>query len=350
MGTSLILTAARTLAYHTYDDSPLKPDECRICTLYSGISAGTELTFYRGTNPYLSKKWDEGRRLFMHGDADALTYPVNNLGYEEVGEIVEVGSDVNDIPVGTRVFGTWGHRTHHIANLEYIRPRLMPQDLDPIAGIFSHLGAIALNGIHDSALRLGETMAIFGMGALGQIVAMMAKKSGATVIAIDLHDSRLETAKSCGADYTLNAGREKVAEAIKALTKGAGADVCIEVSGSTAALNEAIRSAAYSARVVAMGFFQGDAHGLFLGDEFHHNRINLVCSQISGVAPEMSYRWNKMRLWQTAIRLQAEGVLNLKQLITHRASFEEADQLYRQIDQNPQDVLLAVMEFNGSAS
>ncbi len=345
MGQVLVLTAPRTPGYQSYDDVPLKPDEVRIRTLYSGISAGTELTLYRGTNPYLSKRWDETRRLFLSDAESSLHYPVTNLGYEEVGEIVEVGADVQDVAVGAQVFGTWGHRTHHVAPLDYVLPRLMPPGADPIFGIFSHLGAIALNGVHDAALRLGDTVAVFGMGALGQIVALMARRSGASVIAVDLHDSRLEMARALGASVTLNAGREPVAERIKDLTGGRGADVCIEVSGSTAALNEAIRAVAYSSRVVALGFFQGEASHLTLGEEFHHNRINLVCSQISGVAPELQHRWNKMRLWQSAVRLQAEGVLDLRPIITHRAPFTQAADLFETLDQRPNDVVLAVMEF-----
>ncbi|MBZ4152182.1 hypothetical protein JYG46_23315, partial [Escherichia fergusonii] len=65
------------------------------------------------------------------------------------------------------------------------------------------------------------------------------------------------------------------------------------------------------ARVVAMGFFQGELAGVRLGEEFHHNRVQLICSQISGVAPEASYRWSKPRLWRTAVELQHRGVLNL---------------------------------------
>ena len=221
----------------------------------------------------------------------------------------------------------------------------MPEGAEPIFGIFSHLGAIALNGVHDAGICLGDTVAIFGMGALGQIVAMMARKSGAKVIGIDLHDSRLEMARQLGVEMTFNARRDKPAEAIKALTNGAGADVCIEVSGSTQALHEAIRTVVYSGRVVAMGFFQGEAQGLYLGDEFHHNRINLVCSQISGVAPEFSNRWNKLRLWQTAVKLQAEGWLDLRPVITHRAPFEQAGDLYTLLDQQPQEVVHAVIDF-----
>jgi 2-desacetyl-2-hydroxyethyl bacteriochlorophyllide A dehydrogenase len=347
MGTTLTLSAPHTLAYQETEDAPLKPDELRLKTLYSGISAGTELTFYRGTNPYLSKQWDATNRLFRSGGEATATfpYPVTNLGYEEVGEVIEVGDAITDIPVGTHVFGTWGHRTHFVANEEYVRPRLMPQGAEPIFGIFSHLGAIALNGVHDAEIMLGDTVAIFGLGALGQIVAMMARRSGARVIAVDLHESRLQMAKELGADVTLNAAEGSAAEAIKEMTKGLGADVCIEVSGSTHALNEAIRAVAYSARVVAMGFFQGEAKGLYLGNEFHHNRVNIVCSQISGVAPGISNRWTKLRLWQTAVRLQAEGWLDLRPIITHSAPFSDADSLYRILDERPNEVVHAVLEF-----
>ncbi|MBI5669110.1 MAG: zinc-binding alcohol dehydrogenase [Chloroflexi bacterium] len=348
MSKLLVFTAPHMVGYQDTEDTPLNPDDVRIKTLYSGISAGTELTFYRGTNPYLSKRWDADNRLFRPGEPATFSYPVTNLGYEEVGEVVEVGAGVADIPVGARVFGTWGHRTHFAANPDYVRPRLMPDGADPLFGIFSHLGAIALNGVHDADIKLGDTVAVFGLGALGQIVAIMARKSGATVIAVDLHDSRLELARSLGADVTLNATRDKPAETLKEMTRGLGADVCIEVSGSTAALHEAIRAVAYSAKVVAMGFFQGDAHGLYLGDEFHHNRIQLVCSQISGVSPETSYRWNKLRLWQSAVRMQTDGWFDLRPLITHRAPFERAAALYEALDQRPDEVLLAVLEFDGA--
>ena len=84
-----------------------------------------------------------------------------------------------------------------------------------------------------------------------------------------------------------------------------------------------MRTVAYASRVVAMGFFQGEVRGLRLGDEFHHNRIELISSQISGVAPAASHRWSKLRLWQTAVRLQHEGRLDLLPLITDEVPFEE---------------------------
>jgi threonine dehydrogenase-like Zn-dependent dehydrogenase len=345
MGKALVVVGPRQLAFEEYNDPPLKPDEVRIQTLFSGISAGTEMSQFRGTSPFINKRWDDTTRLFTPGDTPSWTYPVPNIGYEEVGKVIEVGSAVNDIPIGARVFGAWWHRTHYVANVEYVRPRLLPIDADPLIGIFSHIGAVALNGVHDGRVRIGETVAVFGMGTPGQIVAQAARASGARVIAVDLLDARLELAKQLGAHITLNPARVKVAEEIKRLTDHRGADVVFEVSGSSVALNEAIRAAAYSARVVAMGFIQGEAKGLFLGEEFHHNRINLVCSQIAGVDPELKYRWDKLRLHQTAIRLQLEGALNLKPLITHHAPFERAIELFELIDRTPERVVQAVIEF-----
>jgi len=221
----------------------------------------------------------------------------------------------------------------------------MPDGLDDILGIFSQIGAIALNGVHDGRICLGETVAVFGLGALGQIVAQAARQSGACVIAVDLHDLRLDMAKMLGAHVTINASRDKAAETIKEMTGGRGADVCFEVSGSTIALNEAVRAAAYSARVVAMGFFQGESTGLYLGEEFHHNRVNIVCSQISGTDPELTYRWDRLRLAQTAIRLQAEGVLDLNPLITHTMPFDKASLLFETLDRTPEKVVQAVIKF-----
>lgn len=345
MSVTLILEAPRQLGFRTERDPPLQPGELRLRTLLSGVSAGTELTYYRGTNPYLSKRWDETRRLFLPAEQGPCAYPVTHLGYEEVGEVVEVGPDVTGVAVGAQVFGTWGHRTHHVANLDYVRSRLMPAGADPVCGIFSHLGAIALNGVHDAALKLGDTVAIFGLGGLGQIVTLMARRAGARVIGVELHEARRALAQRLGTEHVIDPAKDHPALAIKALTGGRGADVCIEVSGAAPALHEAIRAAGYSARVVAMGFIQGEAKGLFLGDEFHHNRINLVCSQISGVAPERSYQWNKPRLWRTAVDLQAAGQIDLRPIISHRVPFAGAAGLYRQLDERPQEVVHAVLEF-----
>lgn len=345
MGYELALIEPRTVVLREYDDPPLGPGEVRLRTLYSGISAGTELAAYRGSNPHLLKRWDSKRRLFVSAEEQTLNYPVTDWGYEEVGEVIECGSDVAAVQTGDVIFGTWGHRTHHVVDEQYARQRTLPAGLDPILGIFSHIGSVALNGVHDANIRIGETVAVFGLGVVGQIVAQLANASGAHVIGVDLVEARLSHARTTGAiDVDIRADRDAVGERIKALTDGRGADVSIEVAGSAAALHEAIRATAYSSTVVAMGFFQGEAQGLFLGEEFHHNRINLVCSQISGVAPQLSYRWNRIRLAQTVVQLLKDDVLRLRPLITHTVPLAEADEVFRMLDAEPAQALQVVLD------
>lgn len=344
MPIAVVIAQAHAIELEETADPPLNAGEVRLRTLYSGISAGTELTAYRGSNPYLNKRWDGERRLFVPGE-ESQHYPLRGWGYEEVGEVEEVAAGVTSVRPGDIVYGTWGHRSRHVTGEEYAATRVLPQGVDPIAGIFSQIGAIALNGVHDARIRIGETVAVFGLGVPGQIVAQLAKRSGATVIGVDLFPERRRKATNLGAVDVALDGREAPAEQIKALTGGRGADVCIEVSGAAPALHEAIRSAAYSARVVAMGFFQGQAAGLFLGEEFHHNRINVVCSQISGVDPELSYRWNGLRMAQTAMRLQAEGLLDLEPLISHVLPYEDAGEAFRLLDTEPAATLQVVLDF-----
>lgn len=346
MGKVVVFTQPRTIGFEFYEDRLLDAQEVRLRTLYSGISAGTELTAYRGSNPYLHKQWDASRKLFVPAEQPTLTYPVSGWGYEEVGEVVELGSDVKDVSKGDIIFGTWGHRTHHIVPEAYARDRVQSKSLDALFGIFSQIGSIALNGVHDARIRLGETVAVFGMGTLGQIVGQLVKKSGAKVIGIDQFEKRLQIAHESGAaDVVLNAREGEVAERIRALTDNRGADVAIEGTGSTNALNQAVRSVAYSAKVIALGFFQGEAGGLFLGEEFHHNRINIVGSQIFGTDPELTYRWNALRLVQTFMRLQSEGIVNLQPIISHVIPFGEAGEAFRILDQEPENALQVVLDF-----
>ena len=346
MGQQLVLSAPEQLAIEEYEDRQLGPKEVRLQTLYSGISAGTELTSYYGSSPHLKKRWASDRRLFVASEENERHYPVRDLGYEEVGRVIECGPEVTGVTEGQLVYGPWGHRTHHIADEEFVHHRLLPTDLDPVLGIFAHIGATALNGVHDATIRIGETVAVFGLGGLGQIISQLAKRSGAHVIGVDLYDNRLSLATELKAiDVAINARKGSAAEQIKDITNSRGADVSIEVTGATVALNEAIRATAYSSKVVAMGFYQGEATGLFLGEEFHHNRINLVCSQISGVAAEASYRWNRIRLSQTIMRLQAEDILSLKPLITHIFPFDQAVDAFDTIVQKPAETLQVVIDF-----
>ena len=344
MGLAVTLEAPGKVGIREYDERPLQPNEVRLRTLYSGISAGTELTAYRESNPYLSKRWDDDRRLFLEGGV-SLQHPIEAWGYEEVGEVAEVGTEVTEMRPGEVVWGTWGHKSTTVVDENWAAQRKLPPDVDPIVGIFSRIGAIALNAVLDADVHLGEYVAVFGQGVPGLIASQLARLNGGTVIAIDGIPKRLELAKELGAAHVIDFTKQSPAEEIKGLTENRGADVCIEISGSYRALHEAIRSTAYNSKVVSSGFYQGEGISLSLGEEFHHNRINVISSQIFGVSLALDHRWTLGRLERTVMTLAAEGRISLEPLVTHVFSFGEAEEAFRLLDEDPGEAVQVVLDF-----
>lgn len=325
-------------------DRELSAAEVRIRTRYSGISAGTELTAYRGSNPYISRRWDAERRLFVLGDA-SQPYPLDGWGYEEVGRIVELGERVDPSLLDRMVWGTWGHRSTHIAPASWATARLLPEHVDPLCGIFARIGAIALNGVLDAEVNIGETVAVFGLGVPGLLVTQLCLRSGARVLAVDGVAHRLKAARGFGVDEAIDYRHTDPAVRIHELTGGRGADVSIEVSGSQVALHEAVRSTAYNSRVVCVGFLQGEGVGLRLGEEFHLNRIQIVSSQSSGINPRLAHRWNRERAEQTVMRLIATDRLEVRSLITDVVPVTDVAEAFTLLDSGAEGALQVVLDF-----
>jgi 2-desacetyl-2-hydroxyethyl bacteriochlorophyllide A dehydrogenase len=336
----------RTVALTEEADPPLASDDVRVRTLYSGISAGTELTAYRGSNPYLDKRWDAERRLFVPGGDASIRYPVSGWGYEEVGRVEDVGDDVDAVRAGQVVWGTWGHRSSVVVKEAWAAARVLPEGTPSIVGVFSQIGSIALNAVLDANVHLGEMAAVFGQGVPGLLVTQLLKRSGATVIAVDGIAGRLELSRSLGADHVVDFTVDSPADVVKALTEQRGADVSIEISGSAAALHDAIRATAYNSRVVASGFFQGPATSLALGEEFHHNRIEVVCSQISGVNRELDHRWDEARLQRTFMALAADRRVQVEPLVSHTFPVERAADAFRLLDERPEETVQVLLDFS----
>jgi 2-desacetyl-2-hydroxyethyl bacteriochlorophyllide A dehydrogenase len=319
----------------------LAPGSVRVRTMYSGVSAGTELTAYRGTNPYLNRKWDLDRRLFVEGQTHA--YPLAGWGYQEVGEVVEAAPDVADPPIGSLVWGIWGHRAEAVVPADRLGGHVLPPDADPLTGVFARVGAIALNAVHAADLHLGDQVAVFGQGVIGLLATRLAVLSGARVVAADAIPARLELARAYGAAETFDVRSGSVAEFMRKRIEGA--DAVIELSGSHQGLHEAIRTVRRGGRVVAAGFYQGDGIGLRLGEEFHHNQVQLVSSQIGGVASWLSHRWDVERMQRTFMELVHRGEIAVHDLVSHVVPVAEAASAYELLDKHPSDVLQLVFRF-----
>jgi 2-desacetyl-2-hydroxyethyl bacteriochlorophyllide A dehydrogenase len=317
----------------------------RVETWYSGISAGTELTAYRGSNPYLTKSWDAERRLFVAGEP-TFSYPVQGWGYQEVGCITEVAADVLELSPGDVVFGIWGHRSEAVVPAAMVQQQRLPTSLEPVHGVFARVGAIALNALLAAYPRLGEDVAIFGQGVIGLLTTGLASLAGASISVVERHTERLRIAERLGASHTISPDTDGgAATVLRDITDNAGVDVAIELSGSYLALHEAVRSVTVDGDVVAAGFYQGEATGLRLGEEFHHNRVRIVSSQIGGEARGLGRRWDRDRLVAVFMEQLATGRLDTSPLITHLADASKVADVFEAIDSAPERTLQVVLRF-----
>jgi len=325
------------------DERTLRPDEARATALMSGISQGTELQLWRGTSPFGGKRFDPGLRLFVDDDGGAA-YPLR-IGYEWVGRIAEVGSDVSGLRVGELIHLPRPHAEEHVFAVDPAAglPFVLPAGLDPEEATLLQTATIALQAVHDASLKLGDRVAIFGLGALGLLTVQLARLQGAVWIAAsDPTADRRDFAERLGTELVLDPAATDVGLELRELD-GIGVDVAIEFSGSYAALKQAMRSVRVGGTVVAAGFYGGGE--LALGEEFHHNRLTLVASMGGWSSPPREPRWPRPRARALAAELLATGRLETAGFVTHRVPFDEVGEAYELIVRSPAEVLRATIAY-----
>jgi 2-desacetyl-2-hydroxyethyl bacteriochlorophyllide A dehydrogenase len=347
MPRELLVTGPRSVELAAYEDVPPASNEVRADAIVSGISHGTELALYRGVSPFAEKRFDRDLRLLLE-DGGATSYPIR-LGYEWVGEVREVGAEVDTVAVGDLIHLALPHRetqTVAVAGVPRAPWNVLPEELDPERATLLQTVTIALQAIHDSRIELGDTIAVFGLGAFGLLAVQLSRLSGAGwIAALDPVQHRRDLARQFGADLVLDPSACDAGREIKVAT-GGGVDVAIEFSGRYSALHDALRSARLAGTVVAAGFYVGaPGNDLRLGEEFHHNRLTLVGSMSGWGAPHRDAGWGRRRLRASALDLLASHRLAVDDLVTHRIPFAQAADAYDLIDRSSEETLRVVLTY-----
>jgi 2-desacetyl-2-hydroxyethyl bacteriochlorophyllide A dehydrogenase len=348
MLSELLLAGPREIQLSPYEELPLEPDQIRAEAILSGISHGTELALYRGNSPFAAKSFDRELRLFVD-DADTGAYPMR-LGYEWVGTVREVGGDVHAPAVGDLVHLALPHRETQTLAPESRSAApwsVLPSGLDPERAALLQSVAISLQAVHDGRLKVGDAVAVFGLGSLGLLAVQLARLNGAGWIAgVDPVEGRRELARRFGADLLLDPDSCDAGREITLAAGTGGADLAIEFSGRYAALHQALRSVRVAGTVVAAGFYVGSGDSdLRLGEEFHHNRLTLVGSMSGWNVPHRAPGWDRPRLRTTALELLAQGRLDVEPFVTHRVPFARAADAYELIDRRPEETLRVVLTY-----
>jgi len=321
---------------------------------YSLISPGTETADIHtdsivkevADNPsHLQTVWN----VMMKTDPVATFHEVRAkfkdyavLGYSGAGIIIEKDEKVTDLNIGQRVaYG--GEGTGHGETINVGRNLIarVPDAVSFQEACFTTLGAIAMNSVRLSEINIGETVAVVGLGLVGQLVAQLVRCQGGVVIAIDLDAKRVEMAKETGADFGLIASDTTAAE-VKALTNGRGAD-CVIVAAASASpkpLQQGVTMCADRGRIVMVGACPIEIPRA----EMYVKELKFMISRAygpgsydptyekQGIDYPISYvRWTENRNMEEFLRLMSVGKVTVKPLISHEFALEDAPKAYETI-------------------
>jgi len=320
------MSATRPMAFITepgkieFRDVPvpeLGPEDVLIAVKAAAI-CGSDLHIFKGKHP-----------------AVALPVPV---GHEVAGEVTQVGAQVTKLEPGDRVTvepvivcgecffckrgdyhlcseisfqyrqGQGGLTTHFVANQQWVHR--LPEGMPYTQGALLEPLSVAVHAVSKANVGLGDTIAVFGAGAIGLLLLQLVRVAGAgEIYVVDIQPHRLEAAASLGAQALDNASGDVVSE-IYARTAGLGVECAFEAVGLASTLRQTLTVLRKGGQAVLIGLFE-KGEILIPANIFVQKEISLAGSQ--------GYCWD----FQTAIKLVTQGRIDLAKLITHQFSLAE---------------------------
>jgi 2-desacetyl-2-hydroxyethyl bacteriochlorophyllide A dehydrogenase len=316
------------------------PQEVLVKSRVSAVSAGTELLIYCGRFP---------ASLPVDSTIPALSrtfgYPLA-YGYASVGQVVELGSAAKRDLLNRPVFCFQPHESHYTIHQDQLI--LLPGDMEPIDAAFLPAMETAVNFLMDGQPVIGEKVAVFGLGVVGLLTtALLGRLPLGDLASLDPCPLRRRNAEAAGAAIALDPNApdaiEKLKKRLESASGEVGADLIYELSGNPNALNQAIETAGAGARIVIGSWYGTQKTELDLGGSFHRNRIKLISSQVSTLAPHFSARWTKRRRIQVTLDMIRQ--VNPGRFVTHRFDVHRAAEAYELLDKRPCEAMQVLLTY-----
>jgi predicted dehydrogenase/threonine dehydrogenase-like Zn-dependent dehydrogenase len=340
---------------------------------YSLISAGTEGSTVKAARKSLVGKAKERPQQVKQAiDVLRRSGPVQTyravmkkldayspLGYSCAGEVLEVGQGVTDFQVGDLV-ACAGNTANHAEVVQVpvnLCVKLAPS-ADLKAAAYNTLGAIALQGIRQADLRLGESCVVIGLGLLGQLTCQLLRASGTKVFGIDVSETAVTIAQEHCADSAWTRDTPGIEDHVRQQTAGLGADAVIITAASSShdPVNLAGALARKKGRVVVVGSvptgFDREPHyyrkelELRMSCSYGPGRYDAEYEEKGHDYPAAYVRWTEKRNMQAFQELLASGRVNLDYLTTHEFPLERAPEAYQMILDRSEPFLGIVLKYD----
>jgi predicted dehydrogenase/threonine dehydrogenase-like Zn-dependent dehydrogenase len=277
------------------------------------------------------------------------------LGYSCAGTVREVGQGAEEFIVGDRVACAGMNYASH-AETVFIPKNLavhIPEGVTFDEAAFVTLGAIALQGVRTAEVKLGDSVAVIGLGIIGQLTVQILKAAGCRAIGIDLDSARIELARALAADATVRRD-DDVEGAVAQLTGGFGVDAVIMTAA--AETNDPIELAGSLARDRAIVSVVGAAPLEVPRKIYYEKELQLRLSRSYGPGrydaqyeergidyPIGYVRWTERRNMQEFLRLVSTKAVKLDPLITHRFPIARAESAYEMIAGKNNEAYLGIL-------
>tara|TARA_B110000858_G_C17806797_1_gene478487 strand:+ start:2931 stop:5033 length:2103 start_codon:yes stop_codon:yes gene_type:complete len=339
------------------DDVPspaVKSGHILIRTNKSLISSGTERTLLEfGKSNYLGKALQQPEKVKQAIDkikVDGLVATYNSisnklnepvqLGYCNVGKVIQVGNNVEGFKIGDRVISNGNHA--EIVNVPKNLCAKIPKNVSDNEAVFAVIGAIALHGIRLSKPTIGEKFAVIGLGLIGLLSLQILKSHGCKAVGFDYDQERLNLAKSIGFDTVNLSKKDNIDSIVKSHTKGVSFDGSI-IAASTDT-REPIDLASNITRKKGRIILVGVADINISRDIFYHKELKFQVSCSYGPGrydieyeekgkdyPIEYVRWTEQRNFQTILELLEDKSIITSNLISHEFNIDNAAKAYEVI-------------------
>ena len=220
---------------------PPGPRDVLVETEFTFISAGTELANFTGLDPgvHVPGSWNH--------------YPARP-GYANCGRVAELGSAVDTLAVGDRVFSQQKHASHHLLpvndpdKIAVLVPDAVPSELAAAA----RMGMVAITAPQVADIHVNDWVVVFGLGLVGNLAAQLFALDGARVIGVDPLPARRELARQVGIERVIGEDMSEIASQVRDIT-GGGAQTVVEAVGNAGVAATAIHAAAPYGEIILLG-------------------------------------------------------------------------------------------------
>lgn len=312
----IVFDSRNVVSLHDVESKAPKAGQVRVKMLFTAVSPGTERASLNGE--------PVGPRT-----ATGTKFP-RYLGYSGSGIVESVGEGVEKFKPGDRVITRWGVHAEYCTLPEKNVVLIPSENVKMEEAAFAFISTFPLAAVRKVKLELGESCMVVGLGLLGLFGVQYARLSGGyPVIAVDFNPERRALALKLGADCALDPGAPDFTEQVKALTGGKGVNAVIEVTGSGAALNQALLCTARFGRVALLGCTRMPTEVDFYHD-VHIPGIQLIGAHTAARPVDESYAgyWTEADDMRVALACLATGRLNVREIISEICSPLDAVEVY----------------------